>query len=70
MIRNIAAMLAALTLLALLAGCGGTKIVHCDHCGDEIELAADDKIEEDWIVFCKTCEEELFGEEPVVSPGN
>ena len=70
MIRKIGMLLAVLALLALTAGCSGTKIVHCDHCGGEIELAAGDKIEEDWIVFCKTCEEALFGDEPVVSPGN
>ena len=68
MIRKIGMLLAVLALLVLTAGCGGTKIVHCDHCGGEIELAAGDKIEEDWIVFCKTCEEELFGDNPVVSP--
>lgn len=68
--RYFAILLALLALMALLAGCGGTKTVHCDHCGDEIELAASDKIEEDWSVFCKTCEEEIFGENPVVSPGS
>ena len=70
MIRKISLLLAAAMLLAVLAGCGATKIVHCDRCGDEIELPAGDKIEEDWIVFCKTCEEELFGDNPVVDPGN
>lgn len=68
--RVMTLLTAAFLLLSLLAGCGGTKIVHCDHCGDEIELPAGDKIEEDWIVFCKTCEEELFGDDPVVDPGN
>lgn len=68
MIRRTALMLGVLMILCLFAGCRGTKTVHCDHCGDEIVLSATDKIEEDWIVFCKTCEEELFGENPVVSP--
>lgn len=66
--RLFAALLCVAALLAVLTGCGGTRIVHCDHCGDEITLSASDKIQEDWIVFCKTCEEELFGDDPVVSP--
>ena len=65
--RILALIPVVLTLIALLTGCG-TKLVHCDHCGGEIELPKNDKIEEDWIVFCKTCEEELFGENPVVEP--
>ena len=67
--RMLALALAVLTLAVLIAGCG-TKIVHCDHCGAEIELPQNDKIEEDWIVFCKTCEEELFGDNPVIDPGD
>ena len=65
--RMFSLLLAALTLTALLAGCGGTKIVHCDRCGAEIELPAKEKIDEDWIVFCKACEEEIS---PVVEPGD
>lgn len=47
-----------LLLLCLLAasGCSSQKIVHCDRCGTEIQLDKDDKITEDWIVFCKDCE--------------
>ena len=55
-------------LLVLLPGCAGSKTVTCDHCGETIQLPQDSKIEEDWIVFCKTCEEDLFAENPVVSP--
>mgnify|MGYP003400080934 CR=1 FL=1 len=24
----------------------------------------------DWIIYCKQCEKDLFGDNPVVSPGN
>ncbi len=58
---------ALLCLLSLLPGCAKSRIVHCDRCGAEITLNADSNIDEDWIVFCKTCEEEAFGDNPVVS---
>lgn len=56
-------------LLLLLSGCGETRTVTCDHCGDTIQLPQNSNIEDDWIVFCNTCEENLFGENPVVDPG-
>ncbi len=62
------ALLALVLLLMSLCSCGETKTVTCDRCGKTIELNADSKIEEDWIVFCKECEEEAFGDNPVVSP--
>ena len=58
-----------LVLLLLLCGCSGTKTVTCDHCGSEITLSKDSNITDEWIVFCKECEENLFGDNPVVSPG-
>ncbi len=59
----------ALLLLLLLCGCGEKKIVHCDHCGAEIEVdAKSDMNDEDWILFCKDCEDELYGDNPVVVP--
>ncbi|MBQ3504936.1 MAG: hypothetical protein IJA75_09575 [Oscillospiraceae bacterium] len=64
--KKLALLLAA--LLLLLPGCGETRTVTCDHCGAQIELPADSKIEDDWIVFCKACEEDLFADNPVVSP--
>lgn len=70
MAKRILSLLLLAALLLTLAACGETRTVHCDHCGADIELASDSNIEEDWIVFCKTCEEELFGDNPVVSPGN
>ena len=65
--KRILCFLLAVLMLALLAGCA-TKTVHCDACGDEITVEAKSNIEEDWIIFCKTCEEENFGDNPVVSP--
>ena len=64
--RYLAALLA---LILLLTGCGGTKTVTCDHCGKDITLSEDSNITDEWIVFCKECEESLFGDNPVVTPG-
>ena len=58
-----------LALLLLLSGCADPKTVTCDHCGAEITLNKGSNITDEWIVFCKECEENLFGENPVVSPG-
>lgn len=72
MTKRILALVLLLSLLLTLAACGGEpKIVHCDRCGAEIQLDPDDShIDEDWILFCKTCEEEAFGDDGVVSSGN
>ena len=64
--KKLVLLLAA--LLILLPGCGETKTVTCDHCGAQIELPKNSNVEEDWIVFCKTCENDLFEDNPVVSP--
>ena len=66
--KRFALLIALLVLLAVLTGCGEPKTVSCDHCGATIELTKDSNITDEWIVFCKTCEEELFGDNPVVSP--
>ena len=51
----------------LLPGCGKeTRTVICDGCGAEILVKKDSNITDDWIVFCKTCEEEKFGGTGVV----
>jgi hypothetical protein len=64
--RKLLCILLALGLL-LLSGCRKeTRTVACDGCGQEITLDTDSKITEDWIVFCKTCEQELFGGTGVV----
>ena len=51
-------ILVLVTMLSLTA-CGGTKTVTCDRCGAEIILDKNSKITEEWIVFCKDCEEEI-----------
>ena len=61
-------ILFCLALALLLPGCGKeTRTITCDGCGTEITLDADSNITDDWIVFCKTCEEEKFGGTGVVN---
>ena len=65
--KKLLCLLLAAMLFCMLVGCA-TKTVHCDACGEEITLTVNSNVEEDWIVFCKKCEEEHFGDNPVVSP--
>ena len=60
-------LLLALALIFTLVACGSTKTVTCDHCGKEITLNKNSNITDEWIVYCKTCEKELFGEDGLIS---
>ena len=56
------------SMLLVLAACGKeARTVICDGCGASIAVDADSNITEEWILFCKTCEKELFGEDGVVA---
>jgi len=58
--KRILALLMLLVFALSLVGCGGEKkILHCDHCGEEVEVEADSNMEEDWILFCAKCNKEL-----------
>lgn len=57
--RAAAIVLLLLCLLALVA-CGKPgKILHCDACGKEIAVPADSDMEEDWILLCEDCRQQL-----------
>lgn len=53
--------LALVMLLTVLSACGPKKTLHCDHCGNAVEVDADSNMEEDWIIYCGPCDQELFG---------
>lgn len=63
-------LLLALAMLLTMAACGATKTLHCDGCGTEVTVEASSNMEEDWIIFCGECNEELFGEDGLVAPSN
>ena len=62
-------MLLSLMVLLSMTACGKSKTVHCDRCDKEISIEASSNMTDDWIICCSECEEEVFGDEPVVSPG-
>lgn len=62
------ALLLCMLLLLTLAACSETKTVHCDRCGTEIVIESDSNVDEEWILLCGDCEEELHGDNPEVSP--
>ena len=63
---KIMCFLLAMAML-LLSACGKEqRTVICDGCGAQIQVDADSNITDEWILFCGTCEKELFGEEGIV----
>lgn len=61
----ITALITALVLALLLCGCK-TKTLHCDNCNRELTVAESSNMEENWSVYCEECNEELFGDDPVL----
>ena len=61
--------LLSIIVALLLSGCGEKRIVHCDHCGGEIKVDVDSNVTEDWILYCDPCNEELFGDDPLLGNG-
>ena len=57
-------LLAAVMLLGL-AGCA-TKTLHCDGCGAEVKVEKSSNMEEDWVIYCKECNEKLFADDPLL----
>ena len=55
--------------LFAMTACGATKTLHCDGCGKEVHVKQSSNMEESWIIYCGDCEEEFFGDNPVVSEG-
>ena len=60
-------ILAAILALCLSLTACGSKILHCDGCGAEVKVSQSSNMEEDWIIFCHDCEEEMG---PVVTPAD
>ena len=65
MFKKFSLMLLVLALFACMTGCGKTKVLHCDNCKKEVEVEESSNMEEDWILYCEECNEELFGDNPI-----
>ena len=58
--KRVAAVVLLLVCLLSLVACGKPgKIVHCDACGKEIPVRADSDMNEDWIILCEDCKQQL-----------
>lgn len=69
MLRKLMWITATVAALCMLVGCTGSKILHCDHCGKEVTVEQSSNMEEDWIIYCPECNEELFADDPIVGKG-
>lgn len=67
--KKILCVLTALCLTFTLTACGKTKILHCDHCGKEVTVKESSDMEEEWIIYCEACNEELFADDPILGNG-
>lgn len=67
--KKILSFLSITTIVLTLAGCGATKTLHCDHCGKEVFVKENSNMEEDWIIYCEACNEELFADDPLLGDG-
>lgn len=59
-------ILSAILCLSVFTGCVAKKELTCDHCGKTIKVPATSNMEEDWIIYCKKCNNELFGDDPLL----
>ena len=59
--KLISAILISALVCALLmaAGCAATKLLHCDRCGADVHVPANSNLEEDWLIFCNACSDEM-----------
>lgn len=66
MAKRIIITVIAASLVFVLASCGA-KTVKCDHCKEDIKVSADSNITDDWIMYCKDCNESLKIEEEIIN---
>lgn len=66
--KKIALIFGVVLSLLMLAACGGTsgggaeKLVHCDNCTTELSIDEDSSMNDEWIIYCEPCSEELFSD--------
>lgn len=67
--KKLLCILLVVSFIFIMVGCGEAKTLHCDKCGKEITVDSSSNMDDDWIIYCNECEEEIFGDNPVVSEG-
>jgi hypothetical protein len=66
MLKKFSVIILVISVICIVAGCGKTKVLHCDHCNKEVKVEESSNMEEDWTIYCDTCNEELFGDDPLL----
>lgn len=64
--KRIVCLVVAISMFFVMAGCGKTKTLHCDHCGTEVVVEEKSNMTEEWLIYCEECNEELFADDPVL----
>lgn len=64
--KKVLCLILSLCLVFALTGCIKTRTLHCDNCGEEVVVRENSNMDEEWIIYCKECNEELFGDDPIL----
>lgn len=64
--KKVLCLFMVVIFLFFMTGCGKTKTLHCDYCKKEITVKESSNMEEGWIIYCDDCNEELFGDDPIL----
>ena len=64
--KKLLCFLGVLVIILTATGCAKTKTLHCDNCNKEVSVEESSNMEEDWIIYCEECNEELFGDDPIL----
>ena len=59
-------LILTLAMIFSFAGCGEKKTLRCDHCGADVQVAANSEMTDDWIIYCDDCNVK-FGFDTLVS---
>lgn len=64
--KKLFCLIITLAVFIAFSSCGETKVLHCDSCGKETAVSESNKMEEDWLIYCEACHDELFGDDPIL----
>lgn len=65
--KKILCILIIVSLVFAVVGCYATKTLTCDNCGKEVKVKESSNMDESWIIYCDECNEQLFGDDPLLS---
>ena len=65
--KKILCSIMVISCIFIMAGCSATKTLHCDNCNKEVKVKENSNMDESWAIFCDECNEELFGDNPLLN---